>query len=268
MGFIRRRAFDAVLLGLRFKDHFARRTNNRLLAAIGRRIVDPADVTLTYVPVNADIELPPGTVAPIRVVEHFLENASYHVSLDFCPCRRELKCEKYPREFGCTFIGEGARQIDPKLGRHIGRQEALDKLREANEMGLVSVLGRFKGDALALGVKDDARLMTICHCCPCCCVTTSIHLASPEMRDVLVRLEGVSVSVSDGCTGCGACVKACIFHQVELVDGIAVIGQECKGCGRCELSCKAGAIKIAVDNPSYVEESIARISSFVDVTGA
>lgn len=266
MGFIRRAAFDGAIFFLRFKDHFARRTNNRVLAAIGKMIADPADMILTSIPVNASIELPPGTVAPIGVVEHFVEEASHHVSLNFCPCRRELKCDEYPRDFGCTFIGEGSRQIDPKMGRHISKEEALDKVRKASDMGLVSTLGRFKGDALALGVKDDARLMTICHCCPCCCVTTSIHLASPELRDVLVRLEGTSVTVDDECNGCGKCARACIFQQIEIVDRKAVIGDECKGCGRCALVCKSGAVKVTVDNPAYIQETIDKISGYVDVT--
>ena len=266
MRFLRRIAFERLQFLLRFKDGIARSTNNRLLAAVGRRIADPAEMSLTCIPVNADIELPPNTVAPVGVVEHFIEQASYHVTLVHCPCRTEMKCDDFPRDFGCTFIGEGARQIDPKVGRRMSREEALGKLRKANEMGLVSTMGRFKGDALALGVKDDARLMTLCHCCPCCCVSTSIHLASPELRDVIVKLEGTSVTVTDECTGCGACVKACIFHAVEVVDGTAVIGGECKGCGRCALACKAGAIKITVDNPDYIRESIERISSLVDVT--
>lgn len=266
MGVVHRVAFQRLLFLIRFKDHLAKQTNNKVLAAIGRKVVDPADVTLTCIPINADIALPPSTVAPTSIVEHFIEEASYHVSLFKCPCRTEMKCENHPRTFGCTFIGEGATQIDPKLGRHISKEEALEKLGQANEMGLITTLGRFKGDALALGVKDDARLMTICHCCPCCCVTTSIHLASPEMRDTLVKLEGTSVKVTDECKGCGACVDACIFHQITIEDKVAVIGEECKGCGRCARACKTSAIRIEVDNPSYIQQSIDRLSSYVDVT--
>ncbi|MHB8895532.1 MAG: DUF362 domain-containing protein [Candidatus Geothermincolia bacterium] len=266
MGLARGLLFEKMLFVLRFKDHLARRTNNRLFAAIGRRVADPADMTLTCIPVNVDIELPAGTVAPLSIVEHFIGEASCHVSLNECPCRTSLKCESFPRDLGCTFIGEGARQIDPRLGRRLTRAEAHAKVKEASEMGLVPILGRFKGDALALGVKDDARLMTICHCCPCCCVSTSLHLASPEVWNIVEKLEGTTVSVNDDCKGCGACVKACVFHQIEIIDGKAVIGDACKGCGRCATACKAGAIAVAVDNPDYIAQSIARISSYVDVT--
>lgn len=266
MGFIRREAFERLMFFLRFKDHLARQSNNRILAAIGRRVIDPSAVTLTYIPVNENIELPPGTVAPVSILEHFIDEADCHVSLLRCPCRTEMKCEEFPRSFGCTFIGEGARKIDPGLGKRITKEEAKAKLDEACEMGLVSVLGRFKGDALALGVKDDARLMTICHCCPCCCVSTSLHLASPEMRDLVVKLEGTTVTVGEGCKGCGACAKACVFEQIEIVDGAAVIGDECKGCGRCARVCKTSSITISVDNPEYVRQSIERIKGYVDVS--
>jgi hypothetical protein len=268
MSLARTYVFEKLMFFLRFKDHFARRTNNRLLAAIGRRVADPSDMILTYIPVNADIELPKGTVAPVSIIEHFIEEASCHVSLKKCPCRTEMKCEHYPRDLGCTFIGEGARHIDERMGTRLSKQEALDKLHKASEMGLVSVLGRFKGDAMALGVKDDARLMTICHCCGCCCVSTSLHLASPEVWDVVERLEGTTVTVDGECTGCGACVKSCIFKQVEVVDGVAVIGEGCKGCGRCAVACKSSAITITVDNPAYIEETIKKISSYVDVSAS
>jgi ferredoxin len=268
MSFTRSLAFDRLMFFLRFKDHFARQTNNRLFSAIGRRVADPSDMRLTYIPVNADIELPKGTVAPLGIIEHFIEEASCHVSLNKCPCRSEMKCEHFPRTLGCTFIGEGARQIDERVGTRLSKQEALDKLHEASEMGLVSCLGRFKGDALALGVKDDARLMTICHCCACCCVSTSLHLASPEVWDIMVKLEGTTVSVDGECNGCGACVKSCIFKQIELVDEVAVIGEGCKGCGRCATVCRSGAIKITVDNPTYIEETIKMIGGYVDVSAS
>ncbi len=267
MSNLKKAKFDSIVFWLRFKDQLVKLGDNRLLAAVGRRVIDPTEVTLTYIPVNEEIDVPAGTVAPQTVIEHFINEASYHVALNRCPCRSELKCNDYPRSFGCTFLGEGARQIDPSLGTHISRDEALARVREASEMGLVSVLGRFKGDALALSVKDHARLMTICHCCPCCCVTTTLPRATRDLRDMLVKLEGVTVEVTDDCKGCGACEEACVFDQIEIVEKKAVLGEECKGCGRCVTACKTNAMKITVDNPRYVEECIERISALVDVTG-
>ena len=145
------------------------------------------------------------------------------------------------------------------------KEEALEHLHKATEMGLISCLGRFKGDAIMLGVKDHAHLMTICHCCPCCCISTSMPYASKQARDALVRLEGVTVDVSDKCNGCGLCVEACIFKAIEVKNDVAIVGEECKGCGRCVTACKRKAISITIDNPNFIEECISRLSDKVDV---
>jgi heterodisulfide reductase subunit A-like polyferredoxin len=108
--------------------------------------------------------------------------------------------------------------------------------------------------------------MTICHCCPCCCITNKMHLGSRESRDALEKLEGLIIEVdSEKCTGCSKCVKACIFMQMEVVDKKAAIGDECKGCGRCAMACPEDAIRIRIEDPSYIDECISRISSRVDV---
>lgn len=53
------------------------------------------------------------------------------------------------------------------------------------------------------------------------------------------------------CTGCGSCVDACPFGIIELVDGIAVIGDGCNLCGACRDACAFEAITI--DMPSTAE---------------
>ena len=129
----------------------------------------------------------------------------------------------------------------------------------------VSAVGKFKGDALALGVKSHKQLMTICHCCPCHCISNGLHYAPKELRDTMVKLEGVTVEVTDDCIGCGKCVEICIFKQMSLSDKRAVVGDECKGCGRCAMVCKKDAIRITVDNPAYIQECIDSIRALCEV---
>jgi ferredoxin len=260
-----RKSFDRFLKLYRFKDAAFRLTRVPVLGWLGSRMLDSDNLSLTYVPVNADVELPEGTVAPVSVIEHFIREASHHVILNRCPCRSENNCKDFDPFLGCTFIGDAARGIDPQVGRHVTAEEALEHLHKATESGLVSCLGKFKGDAVMLGLKDHHRLMTICHCCPCCCISTAMPHASREARDLLVKMEGVSVEVTENCNGCGLCVEACIFDQVRVEDGRAVIGEECKACGRCATACKRDAIRIVVEDPSYIEECVARLSTLVDV---
>ena len=248
--------------------------NNALFKVLGvpvlgpalKKVMDAKGTNFTFVPVYENVELAGGTALPVSIVEHFIDAAAYHVILDYCLCRKGNGCENYDVSLGCVFVGEGAREISEEVGRHVGKEEALAHHRRAVEAGLVPVVGKVKIDAIALGVKDHNRLMTICHCCPCCCLTRGVHHAPRDVRDILVRLEGVSVEVGGDCTGCGKCVEACIFKQITLSDGAAVVGEECKGCGRCATACPEDAITITVNNPDYVERCIDRIASFVDIS--
>jgi Fe-S-cluster-containing hydrogenase component 2 len=260
-----KKSFDRVLSMYKHKDLAFKSTRVPVLKQLGKLVMPPEDMTLTYIPIYESLELPEGTVAPLSVIEHFINEASDHLILSRCPCRSENGCQDFDPYFGCTFLGPAVRTVDPEVGRIVSREEALEHLREATEAGLISCLGKFKGDAIMLGVKDHSRLMTICHCCPCCCISTSMPLASKEARDILKKLEGVTVEVTDECNGCGRCVEFCVFGQMSVTDKKVVIGDECKGCGRCAMVCKRDGIKITIDNPEYIEQCIGRIGAMVDV---
>jgi ferredoxin len=249
----------------KYKNIMCKSLNVPLICPVMKRVMDAKGTVFTYVPVYESVEVAGGTALPITIAEHFIREASHHVLLNYCLCRKAHGCKEYDISLGCTFVGEGAREISPEVGKHVSRQEALDRLHEAAEAGLVPVVGKIKFDAIALGVKDHARLMTICHCCPCCCLTGGLQYAPKDVRDIIVRLEGVEVKVTGECSGCGTCIEVCIFKQMKLIDGQAVVGEECKGCGRCAVSCPDDAISITVDNPEYIGQCIKRISAYVDV---
>jgi len=261
-----RKCFDMLTRFYKFKDLAFMLTRVPVLKQIGSLIMPPSSITLTYIPVYEDLELPEGTVAPVSIIEHFIREASDHLILSRCPCRSENGCEDFDQDFGCTFLGPAVREVDPEVGRLVSMDEALEHLHKATEDGLVSCLGKFKGDAIMMGIRHHEKLMTICHCCPCCCISTSMPYASREARDILTKLEGVSVEIGEECNGCGRCVKSCVFAQISIVDGKAVIGEECKGCGRCAMACKRDAVTITIDNPDYVEQCIARIGALVEVS--
>jgi ferredoxin len=249
----------------KYKDAMFKLANLPVLRSLLKHILVARGAGFTFIPVHEGVELYGGTAMPFSVVEHFINHAQHHVILDFCPCRRSFYCKEYPVGRGCTFIGEGAREIDPGVGRHVSKEEALDYLRAGTEMGLVPVIGKIDFDVVMLGVKERDRLMTICQCCPCCCLTTALHYASRGVRDIVTRLEGVEVKVTGDCIGCGACVEACIFKQMRIIEGRAVVGEECKGCGRCAAACEAGAVRITVNDSEYIKACIDRIGAHVDV---
>ncbi|MHA2023186.1 MAG: DUF362 domain-containing protein, partial [Candidatus Thorarchaeota archaeon] len=78
---------------------------------------------------------------------------------------------------------------------------------------------------------------------------------------------GVNVKVTDACVGCGTCIDEdiCFVEAISMVDGMAVISAECRGCGRCVEVCPHDAIELTIDNMEFIENSIDRVSSLVDV---
>lgn len=52
--------------------------------------------------------------------------------------------------------------------------------------------------------------------------------------------------IKKNCIGCGACVQACPFDALDLVDGIAKVDPEkCTDCGSCVAVCPASALELA-----------------------
>lgn len=260
-----RKGVERIANSSKYKDVMCKAANWPVLRSLLPRILEARGTSFTYIPVHERVELRGSIAMPIYVVEHFINRAVHHVILDFCPCRKSFGCKEFPEDRGCLFLGEGAREIEPSVGRHVGREEALAYLHSGVAMGLVPLIGKIDFDAVMLGVKKHNRLMTICQCCPCCCLSTSLHYASRGVRDFITRLEGVEVKVTEDCTGCSACVEACIFKQMKLVDDVALVGDECKGCGRCAAACKADAIRISINDPDFIKAYIDRIGANVDV---
>ncbi len=248
---------------LKFKKPLARLSRVPGIKAVSRRYLGPDNASITYIPVNQQLEIPPGTVAPVSIVEHFIDTAEYHVISYHCMCRKTMGCRDYDPDFGCIFMGDAAREIHPSIARPVSREEAREHVRMAAELGLVTSIGKFRLDAFALGLKDYDRLMSVCHCCPCCCLYEIVPHADSEFQDMVVPLEGVAVEVTDACDGCGACVQTCLFKQMEVVDGKAVQGALCKRCGRCALVCQRGAVAVRIEDPTYFDACVERLSSKV-----
>jgi len=228
---------------------------------------------LVYLPqdqviqVNEPVDVAGGMVVPSQVVDHFIKEANYHWIMNTCICRESAGCKDYPIDLGCLFLGEAALGINPQLGRRVTRDEALEHVRRCREAGLVHLIGRNKLDTVWLGVGPGRKLLTICNCCPCCCLWRVLPDLAPGIGAKVHRMPGVTVTVSDLCVGCGTCTEGvCFVDAIHLVDGRAVIGDACRGCGRCVDVCPQGAIEMAVDDEQVVEELIARISSSVDVS--
>ena len=225
-------------------------------------VIVPSD---RVIKIDRPIDLPDQVMLPSLLVERFINEANYHWIMDDCICRQASHCKDYPVGLGCLFLGQAALGINPKLGRRVSREEALAHARKCREAGLVHLIGRNKLDAVWLGVGPGNKLLTICNCCPCCCLWKVLPVISGDIGNRVKKMPGVSVRVTDGCSGCGICAdKVCFINAISMDAGMAVISAACRGCGRCALACPLDAIVVDYD-AGAVALAASNISTLVDV---
>lgn len=205
-------------------------------------------------------------VLPTQIVKHFILSAKHHWIMDKCICRDSSGCKDYPIDLGCLFMGESVVGINRKLGHRVTREEALLHIQKCQDAGLVHLIGRNKLDTLWLGIGPAEKLLTVCHCCPCCCLWKMLpHLDTSIGRNV-TKLPGVNVRVTDNCNGCDVCTSGICFVDAIRVNGDhAEIGVNCRGCGRCAELCPENAVEIQFDVSLDIRKAIDVIGKVVHV---
>lgn len=221
--------------------------------------------TIIELKIDKTMNLPDSTVLPSQVVEYFIRKSSYRFIMNFCLCREAMKCKNHPIELGCLFLGESARGINPEFGREASIEQALAHVQKCRDQGLIHLIGRDKIDETWLGVGSTGKLLTICNCCSCCCLWKMLSELDDTISSKVKRMPGVEITVTEKCTGCGTCVEHCFVHAITIHNGKAIIDDTCKGCGRCAERCPNKAIKIIISDQQFVQKTISRIESSVDV---
>lgn len=234
------------------------------------RHYEPENTLGSYIPINTSLGEFENQLMPEKMLEHFIKKAKNFYVQNACGCRVYHDCPDHDRTIGCMYIGDDVDTIGlpPGQGRYITQEEALEHAKKSLENGLVPVFGKHPAETYGIGAEDTGHLMSMCFCCPCCCVNGKIANNATSELQVFTRMEGLTVEVDpDICVGCGACLEVCVFVGRDVVDGKAVIDQErCLGCGRCERVCPNGAIKINLDDPSRVMEHIKNLEETIDVS--
>ena len=251
-------------------DFWAKTTAWPVVGKLSGWIVNRKHYDVTFIPINQELEDDGSTVVPKQVVEEMIRRSCHRVILPICLCRVGCRCQDYPMEIGCIFLGEGAKQIDPSIGKAVSVEEALKHMERSIAAGLIPQIGRVDPDPLMLGVKikDWRRFLTLCFCCTCCCIAMrNMPSWDPDMRGRMHRLEGLSIEVSDDCDGCGKCTRSCFADAISIDGEKARIGDACKGCGICASVCPQDAIKVGViDGSLLLVDAFRRIESYADIT--
>lgn len=218
------------------------------------------------IPVQEAVRGAESVVLPYPLLAPLVGQASALFILNECLCRRGENCETYPQDLGCIFLGDGAAEINPGMGRLVDADEAMAHVRQALEIGLVPLVVHSSFDAWMLGIPYR-RTLAVCFCCDCCCaVRHGLRLGPPAFWDTVLRLPGLTVTVGSECVGCGTCVDVCHVRAITLENGRAHIGELCKGCGLCAAVCPEGAIVLRVtDGADMLGQLMARIERRTDI---
>ncbi|MFH1139955.1 MAG: 4Fe-4S binding protein [Pseudomonadota bacterium] len=116
------------------------------------------------------------------------------------------------------------------VGERLTREEALRRIDEAEEAGLVHMVRN--------NIKKD---MILCNCCSCCC-TSFIFYNKWGYRDAFVPSRFQARGNPELCVACGLCVDRCHFHAITINETAEVDPEKCFGCGACVLTCPQEAL--------------------------
>ena len=259
------------LLGLTKYSAITRLLEKKFLEPDDQGICLPQEGAIPgAIPINKALDGPVEIVPPAQVLDYFIDKSSHIARMNFCMCRASNDCKDYHHsDYSCLFLGEAAKDIHPELCQPITKEEAKQHMRRCREAGLMSLVARAKFDALWLDVGPGDKLLTICNCCPCCCMSIMLPNVGKPLKKTLGRafakMPGVDISVGEACVGCGKCVEACMFAGITLEGDMAVLNEECRACGRCAEICPTQALQLSLDH-NYVKDAIDLLSPIVDVT--
>lgn len=219
--------------------------------------------------INVDTSIPvmEESVLPSDVLKEMIQRSSHHFLMNSCICRVSNDCKDYPHDMGCLFLGRGTKRISSKLGRMVSKEEALEHVEKCQEAGLVHIIGRNKIDSVWLNTGPKEDLLSICNCCPCCCLWKMATELPENIGKSLTPMTGVKLEFNpEICTGCGKCTEdICFVDAIHIHDGKAVVDEDkCRVCGKCAETCPKGALVVKISDDA-VRRSIERVEGLVDV---
>ncbi|ETR66069.1 MAG: hypothetical protein OMM_13293 [Candidatus Magnetoglobus multicellularis str. Araruama] len=90
------------------------------------------------------------------------------------------------------------------------------------------------------------------------------HLPAETLDEMVRPVEGLTITVTDDCIGCGKCIDKCFINAISIESERAVISDQCRSCGRCALYCPTKAITLSITEPDAADQVVARIEAIVD----
>jgi len=171
-------------------------------------------------------------------VTELLENAPDPIVILTCVCKEGKRalggsCKVTDIPDTCMGFGKlGAGFLELGSGRVVSKEEAFERLKKYQEIGLV----------LQPNNSQDSGF--ICACCGDCCQNLQMVKQFPRPADYFASNYHAIID-ADACEGCETCVDRCQMEAISLVDNVAKINYDrCIGCGNCVVTCPSGAITL------------------------
>jgi Pyruvate/2-oxoacid:ferredoxin oxidoreductase delta subunit len=186
------------------------------------------------IPVRQSVESLQWVLPTQQVVEILRGSRSF--ALADCLCRQKHKRCDNPLEV-CFYTNDVAdKKVDQGAARRVSLEEALERLKLANQHGLVHLTI----------YNPEQHVYALCSCCECCCHDIGF-MKKLGRSDLVAHADYVASVDTDLCTHCGVCADRCIFDaQVMQEDNHVFMHERCYGCGLCVTSCQSNAINMVL----------------------
>jgi ferredoxin len=175
-----------------------------------------------------------------------VKNASGKIAVLHCVCREAKDllgdpCKSSDIRETCLILEESASMLlDIGRGRLISKEEALEKLQEAERAGFI------------LQPSNSRKPQFICCCCGCCCEVLKGFKMFPKPAEYF-HSNYYSKVDANLCIGCEECVNSCHMGALSVVNSVAIVDHDrCIGCGVCVLKCPSSAIELMKKQNEYV----------------
>jgi electron transport complex protein RnfB len=176
-------------------------------------------------------------VAPYALAREIIMSKEV-IAVSDCICRVQQHhidkgCDK-PREVCLSFGSHADYYVGNKLGRYIGREEALAVLDASEKAGLVN---------------QPANMINpggMCNCCGDCCGVLRTLAKLPKPAEAVYNDYRAQVD-PDACTGCETCLDRCQINAITIQEGVAAVNNDrCIGCGLCVTTCPGYALEMVL----------------------
>lgn len=204
------------------------------------------------IPINVGIDSN-SKVLPFETASNLIMAADV-ITVIPCHCRAVMKKCNHIMEADFVFGAWANYLINYRGARKWTKEEALQRLKECEEDGLVHLTG-----------NAQKGLDVICNCCPCCCGALRGIVEFNNSRSVAHTNFVPGIHQAE-CFLCLKCVEVCPTKAITEAPGIASDGSEiklkleeslCIGCGLCAAQCNVAAIRMVKVREELPEVTVA-----------